>query len=213
MAASKILNLKSKALKKTRKREDKKRELADHTLSTLAQLGYARTSLRDIAEQSGVSVGVLHYYFEDKVDLISYCVERYIDQFIGHLFVIQTQSDSPKIIINEFVERMVVEIEQEADIHRLWYDIRSQALFDQNFQKVTQKIEHAIIELVSAFLRRLDAGAIDPISVYVMYDGIFRYYLQRKLMTNEDIADEFRAQLQRLFEFVGFAVKSGQNDS
>ena len=52
-------------------------ELAAAALKTLSELGYARTSLRDIAANSEFSHGVLHYYFRDKVDLITYCVREY----------------------------------------------------------------------------------------------------------------------------------------
>ena len=48
----------------------RRRELADATIQTLSELGYARTSLREIAQNSAFSHGVLHYYFADKVDLM-----------------------------------------------------------------------------------------------------------------------------------------------
>src|SRR5690349_15394605 len=54
--------------------EERRRELADAALQTLSELGYARTSLREIAQHTSFSHGVLHYYFRDKVELITYCV-------------------------------------------------------------------------------------------------------------------------------------------
>src|SRR5881628_2396082 len=57
--------------------EDRRRELADAALLALADLGYARTSLRTIAEHTKFSHGLLHYYFADKIELITYCVRRY----------------------------------------------------------------------------------------------------------------------------------------
>ena len=55
----------------------KRDELAMATLTTLAELGYARTSLREIAQNSEYSHGVLHYYFTDKLDLIAHAVRQY----------------------------------------------------------------------------------------------------------------------------------------
>ena len=49
---------------------ERRAELADAALQTLSELGYARTSLREIAQNSEFTHGVLHYYFRDKVDLI-----------------------------------------------------------------------------------------------------------------------------------------------
>src|SRR3954452_17888521 len=57
--------------------EERRRELANAALQTLGELGYARTSLREIAVNSPYSHGVVHYYFADKFDLITYCVRQY----------------------------------------------------------------------------------------------------------------------------------------
>ena len=56
---------------------ERRAQLADSALLTLSELGYARTSLREIAQNSEFSHGVLHYYFRDKVDLITHCVREY----------------------------------------------------------------------------------------------------------------------------------------
>src|ERR1700754_5150565 len=57
--------------------EERRRELAVAALQTLGELGYARTSLREIAVNSPYSHGVVHYYFADKIELITYCVRQY----------------------------------------------------------------------------------------------------------------------------------------
>ena len=51
--------------------EARRAELADAALATLGELGYARTSLREIAQKTEFSHGVLHYYFRDKNELIT----------------------------------------------------------------------------------------------------------------------------------------------
>ena len=56
---------------------ERRAQLAESALLTLSELGYARTSLREIAQNSDFSHGVLHYYFRDKVDLITHCVREY----------------------------------------------------------------------------------------------------------------------------------------
>src|SRR5919112_6091210 len=57
--------------------EERRRELAAAALQTLGELGYARASLRAIAQNSPYSHGVVHYYFADKAELITYCVRQY----------------------------------------------------------------------------------------------------------------------------------------
>ena len=57
--------------------DERRDQLAESALRTLGERGYARTSLREIALNSQFSHGVLHYYFEDKLDLIDYCIRYY----------------------------------------------------------------------------------------------------------------------------------------
>jgi len=56
---------------------ERRAQLASAALQTLAELGYARTSLREIAQNSEFSHGVLHYYFSDKEELLTHCVRQY----------------------------------------------------------------------------------------------------------------------------------------
>ena len=45
------------------KHAQKKLELTRNAIELLARVGFAGANMRDIAKQSGVSLGVLHYYF------------------------------------------------------------------------------------------------------------------------------------------------------
>ncbi|MFT7449151.1 MAG: AcrR family transcriptional regulator, partial [Glaciecola sp.] len=45
--------LKVRALRKSAKRNEKKRQIAESAINALQELGYANTSLRDIASKSG----------------------------------------------------------------------------------------------------------------------------------------------------------------
>ena len=60
----------------------KKRPIAESAITALQELGFANTSLRDIAAKSDMSLGMLHYYFEDRSDLIIYCVRIYKQDFV-----------------------------------------------------------------------------------------------------------------------------------
>ncbi len=49
----------------------------------LKQLGYAQTSLRDIAAHGGVAVGTLHYHFADKAALMDFSRAALQDRLSG----------------------------------------------------------------------------------------------------------------------------------
>lgn len=196
--ATKIVRLQEEATRRSDRRNGKKRALAEHTLSTLSQLGYARTSLRDIAEQSDVSLGILHYYFEDKAELISHCVQLYKEGFLARLDASLAASGPPERIAERIVDGLVNSIENDAEKHRLWYDIRSQALFDDSFTDVVTELEQAMIDLCGRLLKRLDLAGPDPLDIYLRFDALFRYHLQRKLTGDPAAPDDLRKALSAL---------------
>lgn len=199
----KIERLSQQADAKSAKRARKKQELADHAITALKQLGYARTSLRDIAALSGVAVGTLHYYFEDKVDLIGFCVRRYKAGFVAQMDAIVQTGDAPDKLVERFIKGLALSIRRDAETHRLWYDVRSQAMFDPAFEEVVFEIEEAMIALVVRLLDRLGLPADQAQPAYLMLDAAFRYHLQRYLAGDKDAPSAFEAQVSAQFEALG----------
>lgn len=199
-AANKIIRLKEAARKRVQLRGQTKLELAKHAISALAELGYARTSMRDIAAQSGRSIGALNYYFEDKSDLISFCVTIYKEDFVRRIDEIVTSAVSREKLIDAFIEGLVTTVVNEAKTHRLWYDIRSQSLFDGEFHEVVAENEQALIEMIGRLLVRLDIADAGTQEAYYLIDGCFRIHLQQQLRGENDVSAGFRAELRLIFD-------------
>ena len=51
-------------------------QIIECTIETLAALGYAQTSLAQIAKRAGINKGVILYYFTSKEELMSQVVTR-----------------------------------------------------------------------------------------------------------------------------------------
>src|ERR1700744_5632442 len=100
--------------------------LAAGGLQPLAELGYARTSLRDIAQNSEFSHGVLHYYFSDKFELITFCVRQCKTECVTHYDHIVATATSADELKHGFAAAMAKTLREDAAMHRLWYDLRNQ---------------------------------------------------------------------------------------
>lgn len=204
----KISRLAEKADAKSAKRARKKDELADNAIAALKQLGYARTSLRDIAEMSGVAVGTLHYYFEDKVDLITYCVRRYKTGFMGEMQSILSEDMASDQLSERFIKGLSRSIRRDAETHRLWYDIRSQAMFDTAFHEVVEDIETGLIGIVRDFLTRTGLHHVQAMPVYLMLDATFRFHLQKFLAGDRSALGKFEEQVSDQLAMIAAATGS-----
>lgn len=162
-----------------RGKADRRRdELADSALITLGQLGYARTSLREIAANSEFSHGVVHYYFRDKTELITYCVRRYKTTCSKRYDSVVESAGTAAELAEGFVARMTGTLREETAMHRLWYDLRGQSMFEPGLREDVRAIDDLLEAMTWRVLARYaelsgTAVLVDPPTAYGLLDGLF----------------------------------------
>lgn len=196
--------LEERARRKAAKRESKKTEIAVSTLDALKRLGYANTTMRDIAAHSGMSLGSLTYYFTDKAELITYCVRLYKAEFIGRIESAVGSHRTPDRILDSLAAELARSITDDLSTHRLWYDIRSQAMFDPSFRPVVAEIEDKLKRTLSAALQAagMKGDEVLPLG-YAMLDGVFRLLLQNTAADHQpydQLERQFRMALEGIVQ-------------
>ncbi len=183
--------------------ELRRRELAEVTLQTLAELGYARTSLREIAQNSEYSHGVLHYYFKDKLDLISCSVREYKTKCANRYDGIVANARDADALVEGFLAVLAETLRNEAPMHSLWYDLRAQALFEGSFRDDVIEIDRLLQDMVWRLVTRLAAFAgrpprLSPVAAYALIDGLFQKYLLLHIAGDATAGDSLACQLRLL---------------
>ncbi len=133
---------------------ERRDQLAAVALQTLGELGYARTSLREIAQNSEFSHGVLHYYFTDKHDLIIACVRQYKATCVTRYDDVVAAATTAAGLRSAFGDALVATMRDDAPMHRLWYDLRSQSLFDESLRADVQAIDTSLEQMIWRVLSR-----------------------------------------------------------
>lgn len=188
----------SDGLQKVDRRHARKDDIADAAIEVLKQLGYAQTSLRDIAAQCGVAVGTLHYHFADKAALMDFCLRRYKAGFLAEIGDILDAEMPDGAALVALIERLAQAIGRDAHAHRLWYDIRTQAMFERRFEAVVAEIEADMVEFVRRLFGRLGLPHEQAMTFYLQLDAMFRYHLQRHLSGDAAATEGFKAQVAQL---------------
>jgi AcrR family transcriptional regulator len=184
---------------------ERRAQLADAALQTLAELGYARTSLREIAQNSQFSHGVLHYYFSDKEDLITHCVRQYEAACVTRYDEIVASAGSADELRSEFSAAMAQTLRTDAPMHRLWYDLRNQSLFEESFRadvlEIDQRREEMIWRVISRYAEFAGITvALSPSAAYAILDGLFQQGLLRQLAGQENAALDLQANVVRVLD-------------
>ena len=177
-------------------------ELAEAALHTLAERGYANTSLRDIAQNSEFSHGVLHYYFADKTELITHCVRLYKSRCVRRYDDVTALATTAEELVQRFLDALLVTLHQDSHEQRLWYDLRAQSLFEPSFRADVAAIDGALQDMVWRILSRYAELAdgtvvVDAETAYALFDGVFSRAVQSWLGGGDgvDTALEERVRL------------------
>lgn len=185
------------------KHDERRRALADSALRTLGELGYARSSLREIAQNSDFSHGVVHYYFQDKLELVVYAVREYKKTCVRRYDDVVALSTTPEELLTSFAAKLCETIVEEAAMHRLWYDLRSQSMFESGIRDAVTQIDRTLEDMVWTVIARYAelAGkgpAIDPYSAYGMLDGLFQQALLGYINGTEGALETLTGQVHGL---------------
>ncbi|MEV6897358.1 TetR/AcrR family transcriptional regulator [Amycolatopsis sp. NPDC051372] len=181
----------------------RREQLAESALQALAELGYARTSLREIAQKSDFSHGVLHYYFADKVELLTYAVRKFEEVCVTRYDDVVAEAHTAEELERGFGAAMAATLRTDAVMHRLWYDLRNQSLFEESFRADVLEIDERRQAMIWRIVERYAelAGAVPQVSeavAYATFDGLFQQFLLRHLAGRETAADELGEAVPRV---------------
>jgi AcrR family transcriptional regulator len=184
---------------------ERRAELGEAALQTLAELGYARTSLREIAQNSAFSHGVLHYYFTDKLDLILCSVRQYKARCVTRYDEVTATSATFGELVDGFAQVLGETVRTEATMHRLWYDIRSQSLFEDALRADVEAIDKSLANMVWRVVTRMSELAAAPVRApidltYAMFDGLFQQCLLRHMSGDAEAIPAMQGHVRLLVE-------------
>ena len=164
------------------KYDERRTQLAESALATLGELGYARTSLREIAQNSPFSHGVVHYYFSSKAELIVHCVREYKKVCVTRYDDVVRLPESADDLAQRFADKLVETLVDDTAMHRLWYDLRTQSMFEEELREAVTLIDKTLEEMIWRVVVRYAelAGrtpSMDPGAAYGVLDGLFQQAL------------------------------------
>ncbi|MBR5740070.1 MAG: TetR/AcrR family transcriptional regulator [Firmicutes bacterium] len=185
-----------------------------------ANSGFAHTSIRSIASNAGVSVGVIYKYYADKEDLVNSCVIRSLDA-LEEVFDEVKSSDLP---IMDTVEKLITQIQvfsrKNPEYFRLYHQITV-----SGSSMMTPETAELIEGRTAALYRDLMAKAretgearedLDPALFAFFFDNLLMmlhfsytcgYYENRfKVFCGEDIDRKDDLVKEQMLKFRGGAL-------
>ena len=159
-------------------------KILDAAFRCISTKGYANVSLRDIANEAGVVLSQLNYYYKNKEGLFTEVIkimgEKYLLEFEQCLEGGETTQEKILFFIEFFKEL----IEEKSELIRLLYDFISLALWSPSSKKLLRDLfkdlsiivennisfENSLKEYNSNSLARMMLGTLFGTSIQVMLE-------------------------------------------
>ena len=146
---------------------------------------------------------MLHYYFADKFELISYCVRQYKTRCVRRYDTIVATAATADQLLAEVGAAMTGTLRDDAAMHRLWYDLRNQSQFDERFRADVGDIDKSLEQMIWRDRQPVRGagrapGAVGPDLAYALADGVFQQALLAYLSDDPDALDRFGANMRQV---------------
>ncbi len=102
--------------------------------------GYANVSMRDIANEAGVVLSQLNYYFKNKEGLFKEVVRMMIDKYLRDIEKSLKAEDSPKKRIKSLIEYFRKMLQYNPKLFKLLYEFTGLALWSPTFGDLLRKL-------------------------------------------------------------------------
>jgi AcrR family transcriptional regulator len=114
--------------------------------------GYANVSMRDIANEAGVALSQLNYYYKNKEGLLTEVIRRMMDKYLleieKHLLKGITAREKISSLIVFFKEILA----NNPELFRLLYDFCGMALWSSTFSTLLRELFSEIANLIGKYI-------------------------------------------------------------
>ena len=169
---------------------DRRRQLIEATVSTIANEGLSRTTLAKVARRAGLSTGIVNFYFQSKDTLLVATLSHLAQGFDSALKqAIATHENDPEAALDAIVEMQFdprqSSLERVAVWNAFWGETRARG----EYLAICGEIDQAYADVLRSLCQAIeDSGEYQHQSVEALargFDGVMQSLLQDLLVDGE----------------------------
>jgi hypothetical protein len=111
-------------------------------------------------------------------------------------------ANTPQQLAKGFAAGMAATLRDDASLHRLWYDLRTQSMFEKSFQAPCAEIDHSLERMIWRIVTSYStlSGTQPRVSsplAYGLFDGLFQQALRHWLQGDANAPKLLAAQTEQ----------------
>lgn len=143
---------------------ERRAEIAHGLYRCIAKRGYANTSVRDIARESGVALGLITHYFESKDEILyalaDHVFEQYQESFVQFFKLNSDKRPNERLLLG--IKFIFVDVAGDRDLIAVFQELINLSRHDRNLRRHLKKIYQRYRDTLADFLGRCAQGSPVP---------------------------------------------------
>ena len=174
---------------------EKKNSIIISSYKLFSNMGYYKTNTADIAQEAGVSTGIVYSYFQDKKDILIEVIKFYISSLTEQfqpLLAASINKDNLPAIINQFIDLSIASHSMNRNAHN---EFLALSLLEKEIAVLFSDFENALVFKVNQLLDTdgfSKTNRIEKVRMsYGLVEQVCHNYIQHKWSQGElDITKE-----------------------
>lgn len=158
-------------------REESRTKILEAALRLFATFGFERTSIRMIAREGGISLGLLYNYFAGKDDLLRAIFERSMRD-VQLSFASARESSDPSLCLEQLIRRSFAILHERLEFWRLFYSLRMQPAVLAGLASELEDWTDLIRRTLTEHLQAVEASNPEILAelLFATIDGVAEHY-------------------------------------
>ena len=118
----------------------------------ISERGYANVSLRDIAEEAGVVLSQLNYYYKNKEGLFTEIIKKLAQQYLNEIEENLKKGKSEKERIAGLIRYFQEVLRKKPELFKLLFDLTSMALWSASLKELLNNLFKSVAGLIEKYI-------------------------------------------------------------
>lgn len=128
------------------------KKILNAAFKCISTKGYANVSLRNIADEAGVVLSQLNYYYKNKEGLFIEVVKMLAQQYIDEIEKTLRKGESGKERIASLIEYFQKIMMKNSELFRILFDLTSMSLWSAPLKELLNNLVNNITELIEKYI-------------------------------------------------------------
>ena len=170
---------------RTADHDERRDRIARALLRAVARKGLARTTMADVADEAGASVGMVQRYFRSKKELLRFGVEHLYRRGAERIDEVERRPPFDDLLLRLSETLLPLDEERRTEL-TVWLEFLPATITDPDLARLHRETTHQLVDgLAQAFVRAQGAGAFpaenDPteeaVALVALVDGLTVHHL------------------------------------